>query len=189
MKELLLDNKKINVLESWNELKLKDYIRLLDIYEKAKDMLEEQFYMEFISIVSDCDKDFLYNIPIDNLTPLYEIIDYFINNPLQPVQNKEYYFNQKLYSFNEHNKLTTGELIDIKLLQKKCETISEYWLCILAIILRPAELAYNEFGDKEYIVEPYKGDINIINKRKELFLELPVINALYIINSFTVGRG
>jgi hypothetical protein len=55
-------------------------------------------------------------------------------------------------------------------------------------LVRPAKEKTNEFGQIEYELEPFVGDINILNKRKELFKQIPGVNSMYIVKSFTDGR-
>jgi len=188
----------IETKDTWGELTLGDYISMIGLYSNVKegetinDLDEDvllEFLINFINLLTGKTVEFLYTLYEDELMLFNDLVNIFNLTTFAPQDNKEYYINDKLYSYALPNKLTVGEKISIKLLEKGSKTESEVWLNILTILFRPATKTEDEFGCPVYTLEEFNGDMNILNKRKELIRNnVKAINALWVIEAFTNGN-
>lgn len=188
MRIVRLQNEDVNVKDCWKDLTTQEYVDLIELYSESKDMVAELFLVKFISILTSKDVDFISALYEEELLEFPDIITGFKLDEFVDIPKKSFILEGNLYSYNIPNKLTLGEKISIKLLEKNSKTQYEQWLNLLAVLVRPATEKTNEFGETEYILEPFVGEINLLNKRKELFKQIPGINSMYIIKSFTDGR-
>jgi hypothetical protein len=160
----------------------------MELYGESKDMVPELFLVKFISILTSKDENFITSLYEEELLEFPEIITGFKLDEFADVEEKSFTLDGRLYSYNLPSQLTLGEKISIKLLEKSSKSQYENWLNLLSILVRPAEEYTDEFGEKKYKLEPFNGDIDILNKRKELFKQIPGIHSMYIIKAFTDGR-
>lgn len=188
MRKLILGNEEVDVKDCWEDLSTGEYISLMELYSVSKDLVPEAFLVKFISILIDRDEKFINSLYEDDLVEFIEIINNFKMDEFVEKEQKTFLINDVLYSYNIPNKLTLGEKISIKLLEKNSKSEFEQWLNILCILIRPAKEKTNEFGEIEYELEPFVGDIEILNKRKELLKKIPGVASMSIIKSFTDGR-
>lgn len=188
MRKLILGNEEVDVKDCWEDLSTGEYISLMELYSVSKDLVPEAFLVKFISILIDRDEKFINSLYEDDLVEFIEIINNFKMDEFVEKEQKTFLINDVLYSYNIPNKLTLGEKISIKLLEKNSKSEFEQWLNILCILIRPAKEKTNEFGEIEYELEPFVGDIEILNNRKELLKKIPGVASMSIIKSFTDGR-
>lgn len=188
MRIVRLQNEDVNVKDCWSDLSTAEYILLMDLYAESKELLPELFLVKFISVLTGKDNDFICSLYEEELLEFPDIITGFKVDEFGDVEQKSFLLNGQLYSYNIPSQLTLGEKISIKLLEKNSKSQFEQWLNILCILIRPAKEKTNEFGEVVYELEPFVGDINILNKRKELFKQIPGINSMFIVKAFTDGR-
>jgi len=188
MRIIKLQNEDVNVKDTWIDLSTAEYISLMELYTESADMVPELFLVKFISILTGKSVDFISSLYEEELMEFPDVIAGFKLNEFADTEQKSFILEDKLYSYNLPNQLTLGEKISIKLLEKNSKSQFEQWLNLLAVLVRPAKEKTNEFGEIEYELEPFVGDINILNKRKELFKQIPGVNSMYIVKSFTDGR-
>jgi hypothetical protein len=188
MRKIKLQNEDVDVKDCWGDLTTAEYISLMDLYAESQELLPELFLVKFISILTDKNEDFICSLYDDELIEFTEVIAGFKVDEFKDTEQKSFLLNGQLYSYNIPNQLTLGEKISIKLLEKNSKSQFEQWLNILCILIRPAKEKTNEFGEVVYELEPFVGDINILNKRKELFKQIPGINSMFIVKAFTDGR-
>lgn len=188
MKIVRLQNEDVNVKDSWNDLTTQEYIDLMELYSESKDMVAELFLVKFISILTGKSVDFISSLYEEELLEFPDIITSFKLDEFADSEEKSFTLEGKLYSYNLPNQLTLGEKISIKLLEKNSKSQYEQWLNLLAVLVRPAIEKKNEFGESIFELEPFVGDINILNKRKELFKQIPGVSSMYIVKAFTDGR-
>jgi hypothetical protein len=188
MRIVRLQNEDVSVKDCWNDLSTAEYISLMELYSESKDMVSELFLVKFITILTGKDVDFISSLYEEELLEFPDIIGSFKTDDFVEIEQKSFTLGGQLYSYVVPNKLTLGEKISIKLLEKNSKTQYEQWLNLLTILVRPAKEKTNEFGEVEYIIEPFVGDINILTKRKSLLKEIPGVNSMYIIKAFTDGR-
>jgi hypothetical protein len=188
MKIVRLQNEDVNVKDSWNELTTQEYINLMELYSESKDMVAELFLVRFITLLTGKDETFITSLYEEELLEFPDIIASFKIDEFVEVDQKSFKLDGKLYTYVVPHQLTLGEKISIKLLEKNSKSQYEQWLNLLTILVRPATEKKNEFGETEDIAEPFVGDINILNKRKELLKEIPGVNSMHIIKAFTDGR-
>jgi len=188
MRAVILQNEEIHVKDNWEDFTTGEYIELMTLYSESKDMLAEIFLIKFISILTGKDENYINNLYEEDLVEIQDIITDFQTKEFKEVQVKEFIINGVLYSWKNPNNLTLGEKISIKVLEKGGKTPFDSWLNLLAILVRPAKTKTNEFGETEYELDKFDGNIEILNKRKELFKQIPGVNSMFIINSFIGGR-
>jgi hypothetical protein len=188
MRIIRLQNQDVNVKDCWKDLTTSEYIDLMELYNKSKDIIPEQFLVNFISILTSKDEHFINSLYEEELIEFTDVIAGFKLDEFADIEEKSFIIDGRLYSYNIPNQLTLGEKISIKLLEKNSKSQFEQWLNILCILLRPAKEYIDEFGEKKYDIEPFNGDIEVLQKRKELFKQIPGVNSMFIIKSFTDGR-
>ena len=188
MKIIEIKGQEFKVVDNWLDLSVEKYIQIANLHSKIADMVEEEFLVEFIKVISTIGGDFINDLYEDDLTFFIELMNNFNLKELKAEKSTHFILNSNLYSYNDIGKLTLGEKISLKLLEKNNASEYETWLNILSILVRPATKKSNEFNEDVYKVEKFVGDITIINKRKDLVKNIPAVNALYIIQSFTSGR-
>ena len=188
MKIVRLQNEDVDVKDCWKDLTTAEYITLMELYSESQELLPELFLVKFISVLTGKDNDFICSLYEEELLEFPDIITGFKVDEFGDVEQKSFLLNGQLYSYNIPSQLTLGEKISIKLLEKNSKSQFEQWLNILCILIRPAKEKTNEFGEVVYELEPFIGDINILNKRKELFKQIPGINSMFIVKAFTDGR-
>lgn len=188
MRKVKLQNQEVDVKDCWKDLTTAEYISLMELYNESKDMVPELFLVKFITILTGKDENFITSLYEEELLEFPEIITGFKLDEFADIEQKSFTLDGKLYAYTIPNQLTLGEKISIKLLEKNSKSQFEQWLNILSILIRPATEKVNEFGETEYEIEPFNGDINILLKRKELFKQIPGVNSMYIVKSFTDGR-
>jgi len=185
----MIQGVELSIPEAWNEIKLRDFMKIMDLYAKYDDMVEEEFIIKMIAVLTGTSPDFYFNSDLtdDEVNILIESLAPF-REKMVPEKADSFEINGTLYSYNIPDKLTFGENVSIKILEKQSKSQYEGWLNILSIIIRPATESQNEFGDTVYKVEPFNGDIDIIKRRKELLKSIPCDAALWIIEAFTSGK-
>jgi len=188
MRKIILQNQEIDVKDTWIDLTTAEYIKLMELYSDSQEIVPELFLVKFISILTDKDDDFICSLYEEESAEFPDVIAGFKLDEFADIEQKSFLLNGQLYSYNIPDKLTLGEKISIKLLEKNSKSQFEQWLNILSILIRPAKEKKNEFGEIEYEIEPFVGDINILNKRKELFKQIPGVNSMFIVKAFTDGR-
>lgn len=188
MKTITIREQEFKIIDDWSDVSVEKYIQIANLHTKMNELVEEEFLIEFIKIISTIEEDFINNLYEDDLLFFIELMNNFNLNELKPIKANHFIFDNKLYSYNDIGKLTLGEKISLKLLEKNNSSEHDTWLNILSILIRPATKITNEFNEDVYEVSKFEGDIDIINKRKELVKQIPAINALHIIQSFIIGR-
>jgi hypothetical protein len=188
MRKVTIREKEVDVKDNWDDITLGEYGKILELYA-GDSSIEEKFLVEFICIITGLEQDFLMNLYDEELDPFVEIMNQFKVDGLTKKDCKSFNLNGKVYVVNPSNKLTLGEKISIKLLEKASKDTWDSAVNLLAVLIRPGIEKVNEFGDKTYEAEPFVGDVDVLEKRKELIKEIPATAALWILESFTPGRG
>ena len=188
MKTITIKEKEFKIIDNWTDVTVEKYIEISNLHSKLNDMVEEEFLIEFIKVISNIEEDFINNLYEEDLVFFIDLMNNFKLNELKPIKASHFIFEDKLYSYNDIGKLTLGEKISLKLLEKNNTSEHDTWLNILSILIRPAIKHTNEFNEDIFEVSKFDGDINIITKRKELIKNIPAINALHIIQGFIIGR-
>jgi hypothetical protein len=188
MKTIVIREKEFKVIDDWSDVTVEKYIEISKLHSKINEMIEEEFLIEFIKVISNIDQDFINNLYEEDLLFFVDLMNNFNKNELKPIKATHFIFEDKLYSYNDIGKLTLGEKISLKLLEKNNVSEHDTWLNILSILIRPSTKHINEFNEDIFEVSKFDGDIDIINKRKDLVKNIPAVNALHIIQSFITGR-
>jgi len=190
MRNITLRGEQVETLDNWDEIVIGDYVKLVDLYSQLSNMIEEEFLIKFISILTKLDETYLFDLYEEDLLEVTNLINNFSLDELVKKDCKRIDMNNRIYSYVSPNKLTVGEKISIKLLEETSKTNGDSWLNLLSILIRPALEKVDELGHTYYEVEKFNGDIELLNGRKQLIAEnVKAVNALYIIEAFMPGNG
>jgi hypothetical protein len=190
MNKIKIQNIEFDTPENWSEVPFYKAIEIMNLTANIDKYVKEQFLIEICALILNVNVSFLYGADLtdDEVSLLLDMMKPFMV-AYEPVDNKLFNIDGVLYSYENIFKLTFGENISLKVLEKNSKSEYEYMLNILSILLRPVkEEKTDEFGEKVYIVEKFDGDIETLNKRKELFKNIPSTNALYIVQNFINGK-
>jgi hypothetical protein len=187
MNKIRLNDVEYDIKNEWGEISIDEYSKIIELYNSIDNIVEEQFLVEFILVISNIPKNVLENLYDDQIIELSQIIQNFNMNKFEKKFQSHFEIDGKIYSWNKVNKMTLGEKISLKLLQKN-QSESETILNLLSVLVRPSKIVKNEFGEDNYIVDEFEGDVEVIKKRKEILKGIPAINALFILESFIPGR-
>lgn len=186
-----VQGKDLTLPTSWNEINMETIVPIMDLQKKYEDGYEIEYYlMELFAILTNTDVDFFYDSYITDEE--VQLIGNSLTEFMEPISFTKadcFKIDGKLYSYNNFNKLTYGEDISYKLLNKNSKSDFESWLNLLSILIRPATETTDEFGEVKYVLDKFDGDVDILNKRKELIKKIPAVNGLYIVQSFTNGKN
>ena len=143
--------KKYKVIESWDDVTLEKWIKLIKLEGKTKGLEAK----ETIAILSDIPQQLITNLGIQDVSVLLNKIselqkeaDIKLRNIIK-VGNKEYGFHPNLED------ITLGEWADLETFIK--EGIEDNMPEIMAILYRPITEKENDI----YTIEAYNGNINI----------------------------
>lgn len=174
-----------NIKDSWSEVKLKDYLKLVAIIEKRDLLNDEEFFISILEVISDAPKDKLLDIPISEFTRFTDVFNMYTTLEVKENIEDYYIIEDKIFVPKKNmSNLTTSELIYIKQIQKM-ESSVEIYLGMLSILLRPG-FKREEDGKERWIMHRLNGDD--IEERKEYFREnLSASIAIPLIMAFTNG--
>lgn len=155
-----LNNVKLEIPESWSDIKLSRYEKL---YMQKPETKLDQVY--FVADVCNIDANVLLESPAQVFNALAEIVDFVFDSELPPSNAVKVGDTEYLVSFAD--KLTLGEWVDA---ENVIGSDSEYKLSeLLAILCRPAGEKYNP---------------DLLGERTEMFKNLTCDKALPLISFF-----
>lgn len=185
MKEFKVSNKVYTLPESFAEMKLGTFLRVMEVQEGLSENLFKELYL--IRLLEACvgaEQGDLDELSIEEMTHLIGKLDY-LNDLAKGNEIKSLYLDGVKYMFPLNlNKLTMGEYISIKTLTEG-KSSAETIINLLAIILRPAVKKVDDSGVERW--EQKKFDVEGIEFRKREFLKLPVLDVLWNIHFFLTG--
>lgn len=137
-------NMKIIIPESWNEITIKQYVKLTQI---PKGMSESESLIELLHIITDVSKQELGTIDIGELDKINEALAWIISSPSVEDVKKEFKIKDETFSYNrKFDKMTMGEMVSYEMLLERHKlTNIETIPYMLAIILRTKD----EAGDMQ----------------------------------------
>jgi hypothetical protein len=188
MKKFTLNDKEFTCPESWEEVKLRQYVRVAKLEEdKTEFILGELYLLKLIEALCDAEGGELDDLTVDIVGDLSVAVG-FLQTEFKWSTIKKIDIEGVTYVFpNDLNKLTIGEYISIKTFQEASKSQAEALPSILAIILRPGHLVKNEeTGKEEWVQDKFKTDN--LEWRKNLFMELPVTELMGPITFFLSGK-
>lgn len=188
MRVIKVKEELVECKDSWSDLSLLDYSKLVSLYSEYSNLIEEQFLVKAITILTNLKEEYLYELFDEDLIPFLDVIALFKLDEFKPEECREFNFNGKLYSWKNMSKLNVGEQISIKILQKGSKTEYDSWLNLLSIMIRPATVSSDEFDKNQYVVDKLDVDMEILEGRKTFIKDIKAINAMFIIQSFMSGR-
>ena len=164
--ENIYDFKKWNVPTRWDEINLKTWSKIQQLYTEN----ENEALIELISILCNKKRSEVQELPTSFLEIILTHLQ-FLYTPIPKVEPKPYIeINNERYEINIMEKMRTGEYIDINTILKD----DKYsYATILAILCRKKGEMYND----TYIAEK-------LNDRIKMFENLPITEVLPIITFF-----
>jgi hypothetical protein len=187
MRKITIREKEVDVKDNWDEITLEKYGKILELYA-GDNSIEEKFLIEFICIITDLEYEYLMGLYDDDIFPFVEIMNEFNKDGIVKKECKTFDINGKVYVANKSSRLTLGEKISIKLLEKTTKNTWDSAVNLLAILIRPGVEKTDELGNIYYEAEPFVGDIDTITRRKDLIKDIPATAALWVLEDFTPGR-
>lgn len=154
-------NFNINIPTSWNELKLKTFLKVKELYKDDK----KPSYIEIIAALSDKDEKYIKDMPSIVFEKLTEKL-YYLNTELNTEPSNKIEIEGEIYIINTEEHLKTGEFVDINM-------VGDNIPAILGILCRKE----NEIYDDDFIAHK-------LNKRIELFNEQPMTKIQPLIGFF-----
>lgn len=189
MKTIKIREKEINVKTTWNELTIKEYLDIINL-QNNDDMIDEEFAVELIYILSGLEKSFLYSLYTSEMNNLSEIVnDFNISDTLKSNPFNKLEIDGIVYTPVNVNELTTGETISLKIMRKDNKSELDNILNMLSILIRPGKEVVDEFGETKLVPVEFDGDIDVLKKRKEIFKNINAENAIWILENFTGGKA
>jgi hypothetical protein len=188
MKEFRLNEKDYKLPTDWSEVTLADYVRLAKLEEsKSQYFLGELYLLKMIECLCNVDGGELDDLTIDIVNEISSDIQFLQDEPLYN-NTKNILIGDINYVFpSDLNKLTMGEYISMKTLQEGSLTQAEAIPFLLSVILRPGVLVVDEETGKERWIQN-KFDANNIEYRKDLFMNLPILDLMGPITFFLGGK-
>ena len=190
MNTIKLNNKSIELIEGWHEITLGKYIDIIKLHNIKDTLIEEEFLLKLLSIISSLTEEEANNLyPEDmKIFEKYIVKNKFSLANFEKQKCLDFNFNSTPYTTVLPKKLTMGELISIKLLEKNSVDLLDSWLNLISILVRPATVSTDEFGEEIRTPNKFEGNEDLLIKRKEMFKNIPAVNALWIIEAFQSGK-
>jgi len=180
----------INLVNKWSEITVKQLVGL-DKLNKDRDSNSELeqilFILDLLYVLTDLDKEIIDELEISLLYDMLEELnkDILKNTPVYK-NNKKIMIGDKLYGFRDPNKLSIGEVVSYKEIEKRYPGIDSIPY-LLAILCRPAKEVLNEETKKlEIIVDKFNA--NDLEFRKDIMLEQPAVDLFGSVNFFLSGK-
>lgn len=169
--------KEFNIPQTWNEISIRDYQKIMSIEKENLNNIE--IFVKMISILSNMDEELIYMLDIETFNNLCDQLDFTKNEINSELKDSITIGDEEYYLKKDFNKLTMGESISIELIisksNGKLETVIDELLCIF---LRKK----NEKGELE-------GFRNSFMERKELFQYLKITDVYALFVFFSNGRS
>ena len=180
-----IEEREINMSESWKEITLNQYISILNLEKIIGTFLfNEIYYIRLLEVLCNEEENGLDDMTLETLNSLIIKTSYILEIPEWPINN-HILFNDKIWVFpTNYNKLTMGEVISIKTLQQKpdlTQTIPD----LLSVILRPGKKVLID-GVEKYIADKFDGNLD---ERREEILKMTVYNLIGPVNFFLNGSN
>lgn len=151
-----------NIPTRWEEVTLKQFQQILELENKNDNLA-------ILAIMLNKTKEEVQQLPSKVLTLFYQNLNFFKEEPKVEVDNK-LTINNELYVINDKDNLKVGEYADFNEILQYDRNNYAY---MLAILCRKEGEVY----DDKFIAEK-------LNKRKEMFENIPVTEALKTVNFF-----
>ncbi len=190
MKKITVKEREFNIMESFSEISIGNFMDISTLYNKYNnnEIIEEEMMMMFLTIVSNITVSDIMKMDMDEVINIgTENLPNFKEDNIQRKEGRHFFLNGTNYGIVIPDKLSFGELVSIKLLEKNSKTIFDQWLNRLCIMVRPATSKQDEFGTIHWECEEFNGDMEILTKRKEILKSMPATNALWLIEAFPRG--
>jgi hypothetical protein len=171
----------LNLPKSWGDITVDQLIEINQITKK--NLSDDEFYFEVISLLSDLPLDELELMDYDEFKLLTKDLEYLTKTP-PPFKPKNKITTEAgdMYYFNQWTKLTNGEFIDLEYLIMSENYMANIKL-ILAVLFKKQLKPRDLLSDVEW--EPYTGNLAI---RANLFGNQKVVDVFGAISEFLEYR-
>jgi hypothetical protein len=187
--------KHLNIIESWDELKLGQLIEFLKLERTKKSEMNDYeqtlYFIRVIEILCDVNPGDIDDVELDDLNEIITFVGPLLKEVPDYNTSKiedHLTIEGKLYGVKDivNNKLTTAEMVSIQQIRMMKDEL-ESFPYLMAIICRPAvEERDLETGNIEYKMERF--DSKNFEWRSKLMLKAPGFKCLGILNFFLSGR-
>lgn len=173
----------LNLPKSWGDITIDQFIEINRISTSKSNLSNDEFYFEVISLLSDLPLDELEQMEYDEFKTYMKDLNYLTKTP-PPFKPKTKIKTSagELFFFNQFNKLTNGEFIDLEYLIMS-ENYIENIKMILAVLFKRQLKPRDLLSDVEW--EPYSGNLAI---RANLFGNQKVADVFGAISEFIQYR-
>lgn len=158
----ILELGQYNIPTKWEEVTLKQFQQILELEDKNDNL-------SILAIMLGKTKEEVQQLPSKVLTLFYQNLNFFKEEPKTESDNK-LTINDELYVINDKDNMKVGEYADFNEILQYDRNNYAY---MLAILCRKEGEVY----DDKFIAEK-------LNKRKEMFENIPVTEALKTVNFF-----
>lgn len=184
MKQFKVGDKEYNLINSWEDMKVSDYIKFFKFQNSQKDREADDIYLiEVVEILSNCDE--ILEVPINEMKDLIAETEFLLKTP-ELKQSEIIEHEGKTYKCIDLNTIKAGEYISIKTLMSDYKTIIEGLPSLLSVIVRPAEKVVDKEGNETWIVEKFNS--STVGERAEMFLNFKLIDVFHWSNFFLTGN-
>lgn len=167
-----LNGKEYRFAENWDDVTLRQYIKIAKIQEESLDYAFRELYLlKLIECLSGVDEGELDDLPLDMVAELGEKSLFTIKMDAEMKKNTEVKIGDVLYTPpKDFTKLSIGEFISLKTYQEANKNIWDSAAWMLAILWRPTEIVIDsESGEERRVREKFK--VENLEWRKNLFLD------------------
>ena len=186
-----LNEKNYNFPESWEEVSLKQYIRIGKIQEESFDnTFRELYLLKLIETLADAEEGELDELSLEEVGRLGEASLFASKSHPSFDKNPEIWIGETLYTPpKDFTKLSIGEFISLKTYQDGAKNIWDASAWMLAILWRPTKIVIDsESGEERREREKFK--VENLEWRKDLFLTQPatkIFGPLLFFSSMSSG--
>lgn len=192
MKTFILNEKEIKMVNSWEDLSLKQWIEFYKLNEKKdkEGMVQDFYLLKLMEILCDAEPDGLDDMTLSMYQENLEEMKFMLEVPVSR-QEQTLIINNVRYGFPQNydmNSLTAGEYISIQTLRQRYENHLDSIPWLLAVILRPVtEYKNEETGEVSWKQEKFSTEN--LGFRAELFLNsLKALDVMSVITFFFAGN-
>lgn len=184
MKQIKIRDREFNIPTEWMDTTIGQYIEICKLGDNKDEYVDYEYLLKTYSILCNMDYDFLLRIKDYELNEAAECIKEMASEGIKPIDIRKIMIGDVLYSFENPESLTNGEKASIQILEKDTKYIYEQWLNVLTVMIRPAVMKLDEFGEIYYEVDECNINRELLFKRKQAFMDIPSPIAMYVVNSF-----
>ena len=192
MKNVILINEdtdltlSFNIKESWDEVYLGDFLKLMDLIQIKDKLNIEDFFTQMLCIISDVNKDDLLEIPVSELNKLSAYFNLFTDLNLKTEVPEYILLGDVIYVPKKNmSNLTVHETVLLNTIREKSKNNTEVFLGMLTILIRRG---YQKEVDGKNKYFQYKINDDDIEESRKIFPEkMPSSVSIPLLHFFLSG--